>query len=279
MTHSTLFRISPSSHLTSKTSRLGPRTLPVLLATVLRKVTCADLFVLSAGSVRANRDYEDEEFFTYGMLKSEMPFRSESAVVPLPGKVVDEVIRYSRMNARKCPPVEVGGYLQVDDQVVLDSAADTIASIAGEPFDPERIYRIGIDVDMISGMDNNQPLINYCKGARMSKPEGLGAKELIVSYFSKQIWIEILSKLDFKDIDVDGDGFIEKEELLAAAQARRASKSEGGGSEGSFPELTEVMIENLFCVADANIDGKISKEELQVVSSNSIVRIHKKIRI
>ena len=100
-------------------------------------------------------------------------------------------------------------------------------------------------------------LMQYAKERGLGKLEGIGAKELIVSYFSKQIWMEILSRYGFDEIDVNGDGYIEKEELMAIASKLESEK-----------DITEMMIKVreervcVFLLLSSPAQSKISSEPL-----------------
>ena len=96
---------------------------------------------VGAGSIRGNRSYKGEPFFSYAHLKSEIPFDTLIVCLDLPGKVVSDMICFTRGFASLTPPIEKGAYLQCDEGVGWDRGTNSVSSIAGEPVSESRIYR------------------------------------------------------------------------------------------------------------------------------------------
>lgn len=111
-----LCTVPNSTHLNSKGIRLAQTTMGTLLCSALRDSLVADCAVINAGNIRGNTEYDPEKHsVTYADLKSEIPFDSKVTVVPLPGKVINEIVAFTRQFALQEPPVEKGMYAQLDD--------------------------------------------------------------------------------------------------------------------------------------------------------------------
>jgi len=88
-----------------------------------------------------------------------MPFSTVITEVILPGKVIAEMVEFSRRFSLIEPPNPVGGYLQTDDSIECDSS-NKILKINGIPLSMEEKYNVGINHGMLDGLDNIQPLID-----------------------------------------------------------------------------------------------------------------------
>ena len=117
---------------------------------------------------------------------------------------------------------------------------------------------------MLEGLDNVVPLLEYKSSqphsdTNIHKPPeaALFAKEAIVSYYSKVVLFNMIKVVGgFASLDVDGDGFLSRDELT-----KGLSIAAGNGSAPS-----EMLVTNLFNVADADGSGTISKTELLALS-------------
>jgi len=107
----------------------------------------------------------------------------------------------------------------------------------------------------VTGMDNLEPIITYRAENPSKFPTSLEStnnmKEILVGHFARGIWWTILSrKGNFTELDQDGDGVIDKEELIEAAD------------EVLGQHLGRLVVDNLMATADVDNDGKVSKYEL-----------------
>lgn len=306
---SCLCAITPEQALSSEKMRLQPTTMGVFLSNVVRDALEADCTLFGAGGIRANHNYAGELNFTYAHLKAEIPFPTEMIVAKLSGQCISDAISYTRAFALQNPPVEKGGYLQTDDRIVWDAATNTVTHIAGEPIDLTRIYGVAMNRMNMQGLDDIKPLVVYKdtdeykknnasagtdgseqqvqnlevdiegldmdKEADMKKMQayeaalhpdnGIGAKELIVGYFCKQIWYDILSEYDFDEIDKDRSGYIDKEELYAIAKKKMGDTNQ---------DVSNMMVDNLFSIADESGDNRISRAEiLNLAYSSSVLKV------
>lgn len=243
----TLMPLPDGVTLSSVGTRSRQTTVGRLLASRIRDVECAEGCLLNGGGIRASREYKGH--FTYGDLKAELPFDNEIAVVALPGRVVRDAVRASRAQA----PQESGGFLQVDDRMRVEQPGDALVEIAGEPISDERIYRIAIMRNLMTGMDHIEPLVQYAKAVPACLPaEGSGReiKVVLVDAFSRELWRQLGS---FESLDTDQDGSISGSEIAAAVSRVTAAPA------------SKITVEILMRTLDADHDQMISREEAQAV--------------
>jgi len=115
-----------------------------IFASIMRMGMRATCCMLNAGNVRGGTTYnsldEQQEWFTWKDLKVEFPFLTGLAAVELPGRVIEDTINQSRIDARLDPPVASGGYVHVCDQIEFDEERQKVIRIKGEPFDSDTLY-------------------------------------------------------------------------------------------------------------------------------------------
>lgn len=245
--------------LSSRGTRLRQTTMGTFLCSALRVALGVHTTLLNGGAIRASKDYADAKAFTYANLKDELRFDTPMAVLYLPGAVINATIAFSRQYARVPKPAEFGGFLQTDDDILWDRTSNSVLSIAGQPLNCSRLYLVAIPFDVLMGLDNLLPLTEYrnvCgpsdSNININVLTCIGAKEILVEHFSRQILYHLVFMKDFADLDLDGDGRISKAELKAIA------KESYKGDE----DLGDLVVENLFRVADLNGNGYISHDEL-----------------
>ena len=153
--------------------------------------------------------------------------------------------------------------------VEWDAATNTVIALMKKPVDMTRMYLVCINYGMLEGLDNVVPLLEYKSSqpltdANIHKPPeaAIFAKEAIVSYYSKVVLFNMIKEVGgFSSLDADGDGFLSRDELIKGLSIASAG---GSGSGGSIP--SEMLVTNLFNVADADGSGTISKAELLALS-------------
>lgn len=235
--------------LSSVGSRARQCTMGTLVCTQLREGLQAELCLFNGGGIRASRDYHGR--FTYGDLEAELPFDNEVVVLRLPGSVVRDAVRASRARA----PAEWGGFLQVDDGVLVDRGE--VRSVRGETLAPAREYRVALVREMLLGMDHNEPLERFAKEHPERVPaqgSGREVKLVLTESFARSFWRELGS---FDSLDADKDGVVGVRDLARAVERRT----------GEAP--SQLTLDLLVRTADANNDRSISREELARVQGRS----------
>jgi hypothetical protein len=113
-----------------------------------------------------------------------------------------QAVRASRLRAYNSPPEDWGGYLQIDDGFKWDAASNTVTHINGQPIDLGKTYRISCLYLSLSGMNRNQPLIDFgntIPGDSFTQlgDTGRGAKELIVDCCSRALLAQVHKMIAF----------------------------------------------------------------------------------
>lgn len=245
----TLLPLPEGVVLSSIGTRVKQTSVGTLLCTRIRDAVGADGCLLNGGGVRGNREYR--KIFTYGNLKAELPFDNEIVIVPMPGSVLQAAIVSSRAMA----PIESGGFLQVDDQIVVSEANRALLHVTGQPFDPDRIYRIAIMRNLMFGMDHIEPLSSYTKQyPSRVPPDGSGRdiKLVLIDAFSVSLWQQLGG---FASVDTDHDGRVTDQELSHAVSLLT--------SEPASPITIDLMMRAI----DQDHDGSISQQESAAAGS------------
>lgn len=240
----TLVALPPGAVLSSVGTRWQQTSLGTLLCDRLRDALGADCCLFNGGGIRGARDYAER--LTYGDLEVELPFDNEVDVVALPGQVLADAIAASRARA----PVEWGAFLQVDSGVVV-TAGGALLSVAGEPFDAARTYRVALIRELLLGLDGIEPLSRYGRAHPERVPpagSGRGVRVVLVEAFAVDLWRQLGG---FSALDADGDGAVTAEELSAAIER-------AGGAVGSRLQAQQVLE-----ALDADHDRRISREEAE----------------
>ncbi len=233
--------------MSSKRTRFQPEQVAAILCSYIKKsLKDVDLVMLQGGCVRGAKDYEPGAPFTYGDLLEELPFATEIAIIQVPGSVLQEAITLTRST----PEQEVPSFLHADLGVEIEPYPQLkIISIDQSPFEPDKLYRLGIYQFLLTGMNEVKPLLEYvcAHGGAPSLEQCLPAKNLIMESCMKDAWRTLV---DFDEWDANGDGQISRTEL-------------------------EQAVRNAFTVLDRNQDGHISPAELQAALTERTGCTHK----
>ncbi len=229
----TLVMLAPGEKLSSVGARKQETSLGALLCSRMRDALGADHCLFNAGGVRGNREYENH--FTYGDLKTEVPFDNEMVVVRMPGRFVRAGVAASRASA----PLESGAFLQVDDTLELAK------------LDDDHEYAIATVRNLFAGMDHVEPFIDFAKEFPDRVPpvgSGRDVKQVLVDAFAVELWRKLGG---FDEIDANHDGVITEPEI-AAALARITAGAP-----------SHVTAQILLHAIDANSDEHVSPSELE----------------
>lgn len=245
----TLVTIEPGKSLSSIRTRAQQTSLGSMLCTLLRDVLGADACVLNGGAIRASREYTER--FTYGDLKTEVPFDNEVVVVRMEGCVLRDAIKASRSSA----PRESGGFLQVDSNIVVDPVTHEITQITGEPLDPARLYAVALVRNLLLGLDRIAPLVAFAQTCQdRVPPEGSGQviKQLLVAALVHALWHRLGS---FEQIDTHRDGVVDSKELSDAIANATAQ------------QRSSVTTGLVLAALDSDKDGVVSRSEAEEYQS------------
>lgn len=278
-----------SEGFSTANNRSGPSTGTTALATMLRMgMRCCDVALLNAGSVRGNRIYPpDQVYFTYSDLKAEMPFLTAMTITAMPGSVLQATVAHSR---RFLGISASGGLLHFCNNVVYDDETKRIETIKGQPFEEDKIYSVTHPAEFLDGIDNHEPLLEWAALQRQKHEEeqsmGLHramtrerhcllhseaarpAKLVIVELFSALLWLQLGT---FDQLDVNGDGVITRDEVK---QKYAQMFNLPTRSEDEEEEVTDLMVDNVWSVADMNGTGIISPLEVICVNFIAMDLVH-----
>jgi len=238
----------------TKDNRIGFSTGSQALVSMIRMGMRADCGIINAGSIRGNKVYDNNDWFTWADLKAEIPFPTEMTAVRIPGQVLEATIAHSREGARNCPPISTGGYIQTCNQIEWNYDTWKIDSIRGKPFHPDAMYLTSLPIQFFAGIDNHAPLLAWAKDQPccqlMDNESGRPAKMVIAEVFSSLIWLEMGS---FDLIDTNGDGELTRDEVWSRV------------SEVLDQEVADLVVDNIMSIADADSGGTITPLEMMMV--------------
>lgn len=242
--------------LSSLGTRAGESSMATFLCTALREALRADVAILEGGSVRAGTDkYVDR--VTMSDLKAELPFKNDTLVVTVPGGVLSEAVRTSRVKAG-----EKGKYaflLHCDKGCVVDPSTHCLIQVAGEPFAADRHYSVAVGVDLGIGSGVNEPLINWANANQHAVPDkelAMPAGPILEMFFIRRLWEQLPS---FQDIDTHQDGYLTYEEI---EHAYTSVFFAGVGELDVSQQLAiKQMVQHLVRALDRAGDSRVSKEE------------------
>lgn len=245
----TLLRIPPGEELSSVGTRSRQTSLGALLCARIRDVLGAELCLFNGGGIRASRTYRDR--FTYGDLKTEVPFDNEIVVTQLPGRVIRDAIASSRAHA----PKEHGGFLQVDDGVGVDASGLVVTTIGGAPLDLERMYSVALVRNLFVGLDEIEPLVRFAEEHPSQVPDadsGRDVRLVLVDAFSIALWKRLGG---FDAVDLDHDDEVTASDVVNALGRITMNPS----------RVTAELIVNAL---DANKDEIITRAEADAVEQD-----------
>jgi len=249
--------------MSSKRVRFEPSDVATFLLSIIKRGLArlgVEVALIQGGAVRAGKDYPPGPF-CMADLYAELAFDCHQAVIQLPGHIIAESIHNTRNLPKPAP-----NFLHADSGVIVaEDGSHRVLSIAGSPFEPQRVYTVAIYRLLLTGLNAIEPLCSYVKEhTQIPKQEACApAKSVVIEVLARDAWRRVLglassdeqdaseAVLDqcFKEMDKDGDQFITRLELETMMEERFGENPSGA--------LIACMMNTL----DLNHDGIISKEE------------------
>lgn len=145
--------------------------------------------VLQGGNVRGMTPEYQAGPFTYGDLMKELAFDTQMAIVSLPGHVVADTIKNTRTPEGTKP-----FFLHCDMDCKFAADEVTVTEVNGQPFDPNKTYRVSTYQFLLAGMGNLEPLKSHCQatGNIPGLECCLGIKNYFIETCMRQAWLQIL---------------------------------------------------------------------------------------
>lgn len=241
--------IPKNTQLSSEGIRLKQTSVGTMLVSAMRDYFLADGALFNSGGIRANKTYpRGTTMFTYADLEAEMPFDNGLVLVEMPGRVVNEIVKFSRKGAYLNPSVESGGFMQVDDGMVWCEETQEITHVNHKLIQPDKLYKIVVVEIHLRGIDNVTPMVKWAEAnAESIEHDSIPVKVILVRYFSRAIWMNLGS---FAQIDFDADGRISRAELKNFCEKNLKLK------------IGDFVADKIFDEVDMNQDGYINESEM-----------------
>jgi hypothetical protein len=185
---------------------------------------------------------------TYGDVRTELPFDNEIVRVRMSGEVLASSVKASRSAA----PSEFGGFLQVDDRLLVDHDPPMID---GAPLDPTRIYEVAMVRELFRGMDHIAPLVAFgTEHPERIPPAGSGRETKVI--LVEALSVDLFRKLgNFESVDVDHDGSVGEADLTRAVATATGEP------------VSKTTVDLIMNAVDKNHDHVISHEEADAVAA------------
>jgi Ca2+-binding EF-hand superfamily protein len=151
-------------------------------------------------------------------------------------------------------------FMQTDDSIKWNALGNTVTAIAGAPLDPKKIYKCVMNyLTVFEALDSIEPIVKYAQEQKKANNAAflldidttIELKQLLVGHFAKLLLFNMLSPEKVLAMDQDHDGVITKEEFSAAAKLIHGE------------DVSDLLVDNLFNIADADKNGKIDKKEIE----------------
>ena len=231
----TLCKIPSNLQLSSKLVRIQPVTMATFICSLVKDALSSDCCILAASTIRADKDYTNQDRITYYDIVQEVPFETIIVNIELPGSVICESIEYTRIGFLS----GTGGYLQTDENISWNSKKNNVKEINGLPVKKDQMYIVSINQMLLEGLESIKPLVDYiAKTRKRPFDSGIGLKELILRKYGKLFLFDILKNSgEFNEIINRDDDIWNKEEFMEIIMKSGDNKS-------------TILVDTLFSICD-----------------------------
>ena len=216
-----------------------------------------------------------------------MPFDTRMSVITLPGWLIADIVSYSRSFALMVPPVVKGCYIQLDNRTKWNEHDNQLIEIANQPIDMQKEYKCAINVQILEGVDSLVPLLAYLKKDRTTTPttpppppstttttlydettldiesiksESVELRNILVSFYTKQSLLKLLSNQSFAMLDTDGDGYLRDSDIV-----------HGFESIGQPKTTTVLLLHNTMHMCDVSHCHQLDRKDMLRVCLAALV--------
>ena len=233
--------------LSSNGSRESVCTMGMLICSLLRtslnltrrqRAHRVDAVLLMGGNIRGNQDYDDDCYFSLEALEAEIKSDEIVAVVPMPGWLLNTGVAETHAGD------PVPGWMQYDEGVreeVNSEGKPVVTHVAGEPLDPDRIYRVATKISDLTNGQSPGWTEYYTKHPQLLPPKGayVNIQSELITYFAKNLWKKLwdsISKEIEDTCDVDNE---------CNAEARLSALDRSGNGIVSVDEIQAALRDKL----------------------------------
>ena len=208
--------------------------------------------IINGAPIKGSNIYADGTL-SYDDLRNELPFPLKIIVVQMTRKQLREAIEYSRTNVEEGKSsvalddgrVERRGFLQTDFEYWKHQHG------IQRGYNDHELLAVALPRNLLKGFCKIQPLMDLhkeleAKNTLPNEDDYLKAIDLIVRYCCKDRWSTIAQQFTFKDLDLNNDGALCRNEIRLGIKAIL-------GEEPSS-DLVDSMLEALDDDADGTID-------------------------
>jgi hypothetical protein len=145
-----------------------------------------DAVLLMGGNIRGNADYPPGSFLSMEALEAEIKSDEAVAVVPMPGWLLAEGIAVTHAGD------PVPGWMQYDlgVQEDINVSPPIVTHVAGEPIDPDRIYRVATKISDLTNGQSPPWTEYYHAHPELLPPKGayINMHAELMGYFARNLW-------------------------------------------------------------------------------------------
>lgn len=238
--------------LSSELTRYEQTTIGAFFCTAIKSELDVDVCIINGAPIKGSRIYTDGTL-SYDDLRNELPFPLKVIIVEMTRKQLCEVIEYSRTNVEEGKSsvalddgrVERRGYLQTNFEYWKQQHD------IQRGYNDQELLTVALPRNLLKGFCKIQPLMDLykdleAKNALPNEDDYLKAIDLIVRYCCKDQWSRIAQKFTFKDLDLNNDGALCRNEIRLGIKAILG--------ETPSTDLVDSMLEALDDDADGTID-------------------------